>query len=106
MIRFSSISGGVLGVIVVLCSVAASLLLGASPDAASYRASVGKWRQMREASLKADYGWLSVSGLFWLHQGENKFGSDPLGDIVLPSSAPPDAGTFVFDSTPAAPSCT
>jgi len=67
----------------------------AMPDDLAYRASVEKWRQQYQASLKADYGWLSVSDLFWLHEGANKFGSDPLNDIVLPS-APPDAGTFEF----------
>jgi uncharacterized protein (DUF1684 family) len=38
-----------------------------------------------------------VSGLFWLHEGENRFGSDPLNDIVLPgASVPRDAGSFSF----------
>ena len=61
----------------------------------SYRASIEKWRQDYEGSLKADGGWLSVCGLFWLHEGENRFGSDPLGDIVLPGGAvPSDSGTF------------
>ena len=55
-----------------------------------------KWRAQREARLKADDGWLSVAGLFWLHDGANRFGSDPLADIVLPSPAPADAGTFDF----------
>jgi len=39
-----------------------------------------------------------VSGLFWLHEGENTFGSGPLNDIVLPSSAPASAGSFEFHS--------
>jgi uncharacterized protein len=64
--------------------------------AAAYRASVEKWRAQREAHLKADDGWLAVAGLFWLHDGENKFGSDPLNDIVLPSLAPAEAGTLEF----------
>jgi uncharacterized protein (DUF1684 family) len=70
---------------------------GASDDAAAYKASVEKWRADRETRLKADDGWLAVAGLFWLHDGENKFGSDPLNDIVLPGrSSPADAGTFEF----------
>jgi uncharacterized protein (DUF1684 family) len=64
-------------------------------DGAAYRASVEKWRQDYEADLRSDHGWLTISGLFWLHEGENKFGSDPLNDIVMPeSSSPPVAGTF------------
>jgi uncharacterized protein (DUF1684 family) len=69
----------------------------AAPEDESYRASVEKWRLDYEASLKSDDGWLTVSGLFWLHDGENRFGSDALNDIVLPAgSAPAQAGSFVF----------
>ena len=60
-----------------------------------YAASIETWREEREARLTADDGWLSVAGLFFLREGENGFGSDPLQDIVLPSG-PPDAGAFVL----------
>jgi len=63
-------------------------------DDSGYRASVEKWRADFEADLRSDHGWLVVAGLFWLHDGENKFGSDPLNDIVLPAPAPADAGYF------------
>lgn len=81
-------------------TVCALLFIGAAAFAteneAAYKASVEKWRAKREASLKGDGGWLSVAGLFWLHDGANRFGSDPSNDIVLPSSAPASAGTFDF----------
>ena len=65
------------------------------PADEAYRAEVQKWRDEREARLKADGGWLSVAGLFWLKEGENRFGTDPAGDIVLPEgSAPAKAGVF------------
>jgi uncharacterized protein (DUF1684 family) len=70
--------------------------LGAATDEASYRASVEKWRQAYEAELRSDQGWLTVSGLFWLHEGANTFGSGAKRDIVLPASAPAEAGTFEF----------
>src|ERR1022692_944960 len=79
-----------------------SVVLGASallaaPDDPAYRASAEKWRQSYEASLKSNDGWLTVSGLYWMHDGENRFGSDPLNDIVLPaSSSPAQAGSFEF----------
>ena len=60
-----------------------------------YAASIETWRAEREARLTADDGWLTVAGLFFLREGENGFGSDPLRDIVLPSG-PPDAGAFVL----------
>jgi uncharacterized protein (DUF1684 family) len=75
----------------VLLLAAAGVLLAAGP----YTASIEQWRREREARLKADGGWLTVSGLFWLKEGANTFGSDPASDIVLPQgSAPPRAGVF------------
>lgn len=67
-------------------------------DDAAYRASVEKWRAGYQADLTSDTGWLTVSGLFWLHEGQNEFGSSPLNDIVLPAPAPADAGSFEFHS--------
>jgi hypothetical protein len=84
---------GVVGIILA----ASAICLARGAEDISYKAAVEKWRQNYEASLKSDHGWLTVSGLFWLDEGENKFGSDPLNDIVLPeSSAPSEAGYFEF----------
>jgi hypothetical protein len=56
-----------------------------------------KWREQRETRLKADGGWLTVAGLFWLKEGDNSFGADPKGDIALPEgSAPARAGVLAF----------
>jgi hypothetical protein len=74
--------------------VAASLALGASVDTAYVR-DLQQWRAAREEKLKAPDSWLSVAGLFWLHEGENKVGSDPLSDVVLPASGPKHAGVLV-----------
>jgi uncharacterized protein len=64
-------------------------------DVSSYQKSVEKWRHDYETTLRADDGWLTVSGLFWLHEGENRFGSGAGNDIVLPSaSVPAMAGHF------------
>jgi uncharacterized protein len=38
----------------------------------SYQAEIVKWRQQKETELKADGGWLTVTGLFWLKEGENR----------------------------------
>ncbi|MGB7848842.1 MAG: DUF1684 domain-containing protein [Candidatus Acidiferrum sp.] len=67
-------------------------------DDSPYRKSVEKWRQDYQTSLTSDTGWLTVSGLFWLHEGENRFGSDPGNDFVLPPSAPAYVGVFEFHS--------
>jgi uncharacterized protein (DUF1684 family) len=69
-------------------------LPGYGTDEAAYRQSVEKWRQSYEAKLKADDGWLTVSGLFWLHEGKNSFGSSRENDVVLPPPVPAKAGYF------------
>ncbi len=43
-------------------------------------------------------GWLSVAGLFWLHDGTLNVGSDPQSDVVLPASAARHAGTLKMQS--------
>lgn len=71
-----------------------SMTHASDPD---YRAAIEKWRQEREARLTADDGWLTVAGLFWLQDGENRFGTDPLNDIVLPEgSGPAEIGVFEY----------
>lgn len=74
-------------------AVALSIPLAAS----DYVRDLTRWRQDREAELKGDNSWLTVAGLFFLNQGKNTFGSGPLNDIVLPSTAPAEAGTLEFD---------
>jgi uncharacterized protein len=65
-------------------------------DDSAYRQSVENWRRDYQASLTSDTGWLTVSGLFWLREGSNRFGSNPSNEIVLPASAPARAGQFDF----------
>lgn len=59
----------------------------------TYQSEIAEWRRAREAALKADGGWLTVAGLFWLHEGANRFGKDASGDIALPDG-PEVAGDF------------
>jgi uncharacterized protein len=62
----------------------------------AYRNEVDQFRQRREAGLKAEDGWLSVVGLHWIHQGEQKLGSDPACDILLPARAPAVLGSLTL----------
>jgi uncharacterized protein (DUF1684 family) len=75
----------------VLAAVAATPLLFA---ASSFVHQEQQWRAAYEYDLKAPEGWLSVAGLFWLHDGANSAGSDPHSDVRLPASAPSHAGVF------------
>jgi len=62
---------------------------GSGAAADEYIASVEDYRKQREDKLKADDGWLTVVGLFWLEEGANTIGSDPSSGIALPAGAAP-----------------
>jgi uncharacterized protein len=75
--------------------VALVALVGLQPSGKSaYQQGVEDWRQHYEAYLTGDEGWLTVSGLFWLHEGQNSFGSGAGNDVVLPAPVPAQAGHF------------
>src|SRR5690348_10476269 len=73
----------------------AYIFLAAAPFliAAGYESEIAAWRAERENKLKADDGWLTVAGLFWLKEGRNTFGRAASNDIVLPAG-PEHAGAF------------
>jgi uncharacterized protein (DUF1684 family) len=77
------------------------LTLGATAASAQTgydEAALKAFRAEREKILLADNGWFTVSGLHFLNPGENKFGSDPLNDIVLEyADVPKQAGVIVMD---------
>ena len=64
----------------------------------AYQQEIAKWREQREAKLKADDGWLTVVGLHWLHEGVNTVGSDPKSDAPLPASMPARVGTITLSN--------
>lgn len=75
------------------------VLVAAAISAAGGTAGYEKWRSDYEASLKAPDGWLSVAGLFWLHEGVNT--------IELPAGTTPKAialtlngGKVAFEKRP------
>lgn len=64
--------------------------------AAEHQREVEAFRAERLAGLKSPDGWLSLVGLFWLEEGENRIGSDPEGKVIFPSGkAPARAGVLV-----------
>lgn len=53
-------------------------------------------RKERNESLKKEDSWLTLVGLYWLDEGENRFGSSAENKVILPEGkAPAVAGTFV-----------
>lgn len=63
-----------------------------------YSSDLTLWRTGIESDLKNPEGWLTVAGLFWLHEGDNSFGTKESSIVKLPASsgAPPVAGTLVL----------
>jgi uncharacterized protein len=85
-------------VLMIFLSLRAPSASAAAGDGA-YRAEIEKWRQLHIAHLKAEDGYLSIAGLFWLKEGVNRFGSAAANDIVLPAdSVPGQAGEFTLQN--------
>src|SRR6185369_3888635 len=76
-----------------------ALLLTFSIGAAdpTYEQQLFKWRANRLAELTADDGWLTVVGLFWMHQGQNHAGSGGGMDLKMAPPAPTELGTFTLE---------
>jgi uncharacterized protein (DUF1684 family) len=78
---------------------AAPYFAGCRGGDAPYKREVEKSRAERLARLTSETGWLTLSGLFWLKEGENRFGADSADAIVLPRSVPPgSSGSFWCES--------
>jgi uncharacterized protein (DUF1684 family) len=60
----------------------------------SYDRDLEKWRAEYQAELRAPDGWLSLAGLYWLHEGDNIVGSGAQSDVVLPQKAPVRTGVL------------
>ena len=72
-------------------------LLGATGkiNVAEHKKQIEDWRAKRYERLRSVDGLLTLIGLFWLHEGENPFGSDPSNKLVFPASkAPAHAGSL------------
>ncbi len=57
------------------------------------------WRETRDKEMRASTSWLNIAGLFWLKEGENRFGTSTENLIKLPERAAPlFAGSFHLDN--------
>lgn len=54
-----------------------------------YISGIKKWHEGRIENLKKENGWLNLAGLFWLSEGENKFGADKSNRIIFPEGKSP-----------------
>jgi len=70
-----------------------------SAASSQHAAEVERWRRRRVERLVSEDGWLSLTGLFWLADGENPLGADPASAIALPPQrGPASAGTIRLES--------
>lgn len=65
----------------------------------AYRAEIESWRAERLERLTAPDGWLTLTGLYWLEPGENRFGSATDSMIVLPDPDVPEIAGFLVVGT-------
>ena len=66
-----------------------------------YEANVLKWRAEKYDALVRENGWLALAGLFWLNEGRNLIGSNPMCEVVLPERAPTFLGVVHLHGTTA-----
>jgi len=55
-----------------------------APSDSGYHAEIEVWKATRVARLRADDGWLTVVGLFWLSEGDNTVGGARENTVALP----------------------
>lgn len=53
-----------------------------------YENNVLQWRAEKYEGLVKENSWLALAGLFWLNEGRNLVGSNPMCEVVLPERAP------------------
>jgi uncharacterized protein (DUF1684 family) len=71
-------------------------VVAVAPITSEYQHEIEAWQKERDKGLRDENSWLTVAGLFWLDEGENRFGSDAGNKVILPEGkAPAVAGTLV-----------
>jgi len=76
---------------------AGGMAASAAVDPQDERTIIGDWRAQRLEALTSDSGWLTLTGLFWLREGENSFGRAAGNTLVLDHPALAEhCGTFIM----------
>jgi uncharacterized protein (DUF1684 family) len=61
----------------------------------AYHKAIETWQQQRVEELKAEDGWLNLTGLFWLKEGKNTFGCGKQNECIFPvGTIAEEAGYF------------
>jgi len=62
-----------------------------------YENEVLQWREVKHEERVGENGWLALVGLYWLNEGRNLLGSNPMCEVVLPERAPTFIGVAEFN---------
>lgn len=65
-------------------------------DEKAHLNEIETWHKKRVERLKQPTSWLSLEGLFWLHEGKNSFGSDSSNMHPFPAGMPAFIGTYIL----------
>lgn len=72
-------------------------MVGIETQQSTYVTEINRWRQTKEDNLRAEDGWLTLIGLFWLHEGVNTVGANPASDVPIAAENVTDQlGTIEF----------
>lgn len=61
-----------------------------------YSEEMDRWHAEMEKTVRAEDGWLSFVGLYWLNEGENTVGSAAEAAIILPERTPQQIGVITL----------
>jgi uncharacterized protein (DUF1684 family) len=53
-----------------------------------YEDAILRWQANKYNDLVSENSWLALAGLYWLNEGRNLIGSNPMCEVVLPERAP------------------
>jgi uncharacterized protein (DUF1684 family) len=59
-----------------------------------YENNILQWRAKKYDELVRENGWLALAGLFWLNEGRNLVGANPMCEVILPDRAPTFLGVI------------
>jgi len=61
-----------------------------------YEKEVLQWQAKRYNALTSENSWLALVGLYWLNEGRNLIGSNPMCEVILPERAPTFIGVAEY----------
>ena len=62
-----------------------------------YERQILEWRAAKYESLVKENSWLALAGLYWLNEGRNLVGSNPMCEVILPDRAPTFLGVVYWE---------